>query len=457
MQKLDIKYRITGKAIPPRPVRLEIPGWAGAPDKRRNGSQPQPWHCPPFVAASTYGLELLFPYDTECYVVNEDGKTRFDWDYVKEPGGMLLGSEFGTFAPDPPTYYFFNTGIDLQSPPGMVLRTQPHPRLFTEEADTVPPALMGHVESAWWPNKLFIVFRVPRPGHRHIFRKNEPYAQIIFVPNEVSYELTPMTPEEETRRRTLEEEIRTSASYIAKNVWHNADGSEFRNHYKVLERAFERDGLDGVEAAIRAGGERHAAAVPRGKTVPEYLDLAYRYHRQGKYLEARDVYFHLLRLDPNNAEVASRFGILAASMGLSNLAMNLMTRAVALQPQSAAYHGNLGETLRRAGQLPEAEASFRSALMIDPNDPQARSNLGMILAQQGRLDEGLQLCRAALAIGSKFAPVNYRLGWVLAQTGAREEARKFYQAALAIDPRYADAWRGLQELATASDSSNRNS
>jgi len=46
-EKLQIKYRTAHKALPPQPIRLKVPGWAGAPEiTMDNGSEPQPWHCP---------------------------------------------------------------------------------------------------------------------------------------------------------------------------------------------------------------------------------------------------------------------------------------------------------------------------------------------------------------------------------------------------------------------------
>src|SRR5882724_6387044 len=97
MAKLEIKYFTYDEAPPLRPIRMSVPGWSGPPQKMVDGSEPQPWHCLPFTEGSTYGLELLYPYETECHVVNEGGRVRFDWDFAAEPGGMLTGGEFVTF------------------------------------------------------------------------------------------------------------------------------------------------------------------------------------------------------------------------------------------------------------------------------------------------------------------------------------------------------------------------
>ena len=99
---MESQYADHGKASAPQPIRMRLPGWGGLPEKKmEDGSEPQPWHCRPFVDAATYGLELVYPYETECQVINEKGNVRFDWDYAREPGVQLDGLSFGVFDTTP--------------------------------------------------------------------------------------------------------------------------------------------------------------------------------------------------------------------------------------------------------------------------------------------------------------------------------------------------------------------
>jgi len=87
-EKLEIKYRLEGKALPPRPVRVSLPGWGGSPEmKKENGSSPQPWHCPPHTEGATHGMELVYQYDTEVKIVNDGGKVQIYRDREQEPDG----------------------------------------------------------------------------------------------------------------------------------------------------------------------------------------------------------------------------------------------------------------------------------------------------------------------------------------------------------------------------------
>jgi Flp pilus assembly protein TadD len=446
-EKLVVKYSTSSKALPPQRIRMEIPGWGGSPEKMEDGNLAQPWHCLPFVEASTYGLELIYQYETECQIVNDNGLVRIEWDYAKEPGGELTGGEFVTFFPkEASKRYLFNTRLDVQAPPGYVIRTETHPRFYVDDTGTVPPVIAAHVQSEWWPRKLFVVFKSPPPGQRHIFRKGEPYAQILFVPQKVSYEPVRMTEEEDQRRREQERLVDVAKTQIATNVWHNSSGHQLSNHYKMLASAFTRDGAAGVEQTIKTAAERHEQSLPKEKSIPEALALGAQRIREHKYEEARDIYAHVLGRDPNNAEAMSNLGICVACKGSPMAGLKLMSQAVSLQPRSSVYHGNMGELLRLMGRLADAEKCFRASLQCDPNDVGIMSMLGLIAAQQGRAAEGLEACRRAIQINAKVPVVHFRMGMIQAQQRQFGEARRCYEAALAVDPNFAEARAAVAKL-----------
>jgi len=412
-----------------------------------DGSEPQPWHCLPFTEGSTYGLELLYPYETECQVVNEDGRVRFDWDFSAEPGGMLTGGEFVTFFPkEASKYYVFHTPLNVQAPAGYALRTEPHPRFFTDDTGTVPLSLIGNVQTEWWPKRLFVAFRAPRPGQRHVFRKSEPFAQIIFVEQNADFEPVLMSPAEEALRRELEQGISIANPQMARNIWHNPVGFEFNDHYKVLARAFGRGGGAAVEDEIRRSLERHQLALPHDKTIEQCLELAEQFLATDDYVRARALYLHILDRAPDNAEALCRLGIVAACSQSTMLAFDLMSKAVALQPGSAFYQGNLGELLRRMERYPEAESALRAALALNPRDPNMLSSLALALANQRRIPEAVDACRAALSLAPQSPLIYARMGSVLALGGQATGAKTYFETALKLDPALEEAREGLRAI-----------
>ncbi len=64
-------------------------------------------------------------------------------------------------------------------------------------------------------------------------------------------------------------------------------------------------------------------------------------------------------------------------------------RALAISPDLAEAHSNLGEALRRMGRLSEAVAACERALVLKPELAEAHNNLGNALREEGRLEPAI--------------------------------------------------------------------
>lgn len=233
MDKLEIKYRTYYKGIPPKKIKLKIPGWSGDSKDYGDGAKPQPWHCVPFVEGSTYGLELIYPFETECVVTREDGKIKFSGDFSDESPWSENGDPpFSSFAPD---HYGFTSSLNIQPPEGYSIRVEPHPRFFTDTSGTVPIAVPGHIQR-WWPRIFFVVFKSPKEGEEHIFKCGEPYASLLVVPSKIDYDVKKMSEKEVNSMNFREAKIVKSKKDICKNNWHDYAGNNFDDKYKQLNK-----------------------------------------------------------------------------------------------------------------------------------------------------------------------------------------------------------------------------
>jgi hypothetical protein len=174
-----VKYRLNDPRLAPRRTRLEIPGWAGKREPRANGSREQVWHCVPFSEAAQYGIELFYPYDNELRVSTTDGHLMLDGDWGPPPADS--GLQWPPFRNFGDHFYTYQILLDLKVEKGMAIRTEPHPRFYTDRSDTVPIAVPALIRN-WWPMMFFTVFKAPAEGRTHIFKPNEPFAQIIVFP-----------------------------------------------------------------------------------------------------------------------------------------------------------------------------------------------------------------------------------------------------------------------------------
>lgn len=251
MDKIEIKYRTWYQGVPPRPIKLQIPGWAGEPNNHTTGDVPQPWHCPPFVDGATYGLELCYPFETECQVSVVDNQIVFSGDFTEEqkqcPGAKL--PPFMSFAPG---HFGMTSALDIKVPTGYVLRTESHPRYYTDTTHTVPCCLPGHIQTEWWPKIFFVVFKSPMPGQTLIFRKGEPYGQVLVIPKRVNYDIKEMTVAEATERGIIDNKLNKHCKRFVKNDWHDHLGHNFDDKYKMLSTISNKKGAKGVKEFIEA-------------------------------------------------------------------------------------------------------------------------------------------------------------------------------------------------------------
>ncbi len=230
-----VKYRLHGDRLPPQPIQVAVPGWGGAAQPRADGSHEQPWHCTPFSESARYGVELLYPFEAELRVTRSRGRVRLqaDWGEPTEPD--MMWPPFRPFGED---YYSYQISLDLEVPAGWAIRTEPHPRYFTDPTDTTPLAVPALIRSEWWPMMFFCIFKAPPRGVTHIFRKGEPFISLIALPAEPELELRPMTEEEAAEREMRARRIAASRDALAEGTrWLSSTDTVFDGTYRHMFRA----------------------------------------------------------------------------------------------------------------------------------------------------------------------------------------------------------------------------
>lgn len=104
-------------------------------------------------------------------------------------------------------------------------------------------------------------------------------------------------------------------------------------------------------------------------------------------------------------------------------------RALALEPETADAHVNLGRLLHMAGEPGRAEPHYREAVRIAPDDPTPHFNLGVLLEERHRRDEAVHAYRQAILRDPDFADAHCNLGLLLESLGRRQEALRHLMAA----------------------------
>jgi hypothetical protein len=231
----EVKFRLFHPGLAPRRTKLEVPGWAGNSTPRRDGGHEFPWHCAPFTEGAQYGIEVFYPYANALHVSKKAGKWIFDGDFGPAPDGDLQWPPFRGFGHE---YYTYQLLLDLKVAPEWAVRTEPHPRFYTDTTGTVPIAVPALLRTEWWPMISFVVFKAPPEGGTHIFRPGEPMLQIMILPVTADFTLMPMNEEEAAEREVRSRRIHASRPALAADsTWTSDTDTVFDGTYRHMLRA----------------------------------------------------------------------------------------------------------------------------------------------------------------------------------------------------------------------------
>ena len=178
-------------------------------------------------------------------------------------------------------------------------------------------------------------------------------------------------------------------------------------------------------------------------TLQQALELAIEQHGAGRLAEAEGIYRQVLGQQPDHPDALHLLGVLAHQVGRDEIAVELIRRALAVNPAAAVFHRSLGDALSARGELDAAIGAYRRALELKPADADAGHNLAIALKDRGRVGEAIAAYRAVLQLRPDFAAAHYNLGNALLQQGQRDEAIDAYRRAVRLRPDLADAHHNL--------------
>ncbi|MGD0141452.1 MAG: tetratricopeptide repeat-containing glycosyltransferase family protein [Tepidisphaeraceae bacterium] len=166
-------------------------------------------------------------------------------------------------------------------------------------------------------------------------------------------------------------------------------------------------------------------------------------HRAGRRSEAEKIYRQILVRQPSHPHALQLLGVCYGQRGEPQKAVDLISRAVAIRPNVADYHGNLGEYLRALGRMPESIASFERAVALDGSDPVIRNSFGVALAEARQLEAAIAQFRRAIELKGDYADPHSNLGAVLNSMDRLDEAMAEIQTAIAMNPQLPGAYNNL--------------
>jgi len=184
--------------------------------------------------------------------------------------------------------------------------------------------------------------------------------------------------------------------------------------------------------------------------VQEKLQHAIELHQNGQLEQAQLMYEGILAIQSDHGDALHFLGLIAIQSGDHQRAVDLIGRAIAINPKHFGYYVNYGNALKQLGQLDVAVASLDKAIAIKPDVAAPYAIRGNALLELNQLDAAIASFDKALAIEPNDNEVWFYRGNALKNLNQLDAAVVSFERAVAIKPDFAEAYvnRGLalQEL-----------
>ncbi len=199
------------------------------------------------------------------------------------------------------------------------------------------------------------------------------------------------------------------------------------------------------QASLRVKNRLTASSQtpPERARFDALVALAQREHGAGRLAEAAAAYRQILALRPDAAEMHNNLGNVLFRQGKLDEAVASYEQAIALKPGLFAAHNELGCIFWQQGRLDQALARLRQAIALAPGYAEAYNNLGNVLKTQGQLDQALAQFKRAVALKPGLFQARINLGDILQLQGKLDQALAQFKQAIALAPNYAEAYHNL--------------
>lgn len=210
---------------------------------------------------------------------------------------------------------------------------------------------------------------------------------------------------------------------------------------------------------------QNSAQVPSedAAAIAARLHEAAGHRDRQQFRDAVEIYQAILQAVPDHPSTLHQFGVTAVVAGETDLAVDLLGRAVAAAgPDDVSFLGDMGYALAMAGRYDEALDAYRRVIDARPDDADAQFNMGNLMNALERHDEAAAAFGKAVALAPDMAAAHANLGGVLHLMKDYENAAASYRRALEVMPDSPDlhhnlgaVYRAQDELEAAAESYGR--
>jgi len=165
--------------------------------------------------------------------------------------------------------------------------------------------------------------------------------------------------------------------------------------------------------------------------------------QQGELDQAEALCNKILHTQSTNVDALHLRGIVALQKGHTLTAIDFISKVIAINPNLAEAHNNLGNALGDLNRHKEALLSYDHALQIKPDFVEALVSRGATLEEMNRFEDALDNYNRSLEFRPDYTEAYYNKGNALRGMHQLEESLASYDRAIQLKPDYADALYNL--------------
>jgi predicted O-linked N-acetylglucosamine transferase (SPINDLY family) len=188
---------------------------------------------------------------------------------------------------------------------------------------------------------------------------------------------------------------------------------------------------------------QHSSPIPN-------LQSAITFYHQGKLDRAELIALQILKIDSRNADSLNFLSVIEFEKGNHLAAIELIQKAIEINPNESNYYYNQGNFLIKLKQLDAAVESFNRSIYLKPDFAEGYSNRGNAQQELKQFQAAIASYDKAIELKPDYAKAYSNRGNALQELKQYEASLASYNKAIALIPEYADAYynRGnvLQEL-----------
>jgi tetratricopeptide (TPR) repeat protein len=201
-------------------------------------------------------------------------------------------------------------------------------------------------------------------------------------------------------------------------------------------------GLAPARPTVALDNPAEALKISPHQAADVQVALGRSLEKRGDPAKAIAAYEEAIKRDPRRTDALLRLAILHDRQGQFQESSVWYRKALQTSPGNPDIYCDMGYSLYLQRRWAEAEMNLKQALALRPNLARAHNNLGLVLAHTERLDGALAEFRQA---GSE-ADAHLNLALALVLDRRWDEARRQYQLAVTANPTSEAAANGLRDL-----------